>query len=146
MIFMKYLSAFLALALAKLNANDDLRFLRAISQVESANDDSAISKSGCRGRYQISAAAWAQHTKLPFTNAHNSSLALPVALKHLKFLRKELDLHFGYSVEHRNCTYSDLAMGWRYGWSWPYRMDRGIDHEEAFDYTRRVMSIFNDLD
>ncbi len=58
--------------------------LRAIAEIETGNDDSAIGKAGERSRYQIKKDVWFQYAKVPFeSNASNVLISREVARKHI---------------------------------------------------------------
>lgn len=58
--------------------------LFAIGSVESGNDDYAVSRTGDRGRFQISAAVWAEHSARPHTYATNRVESERVARAHIE--------------------------------------------------------------
>jgi hypothetical protein len=145
---MKTLLGILLIGVARLKANDDLLFLRAIAQVESGNanhpdgDDDVVGPCGARGRYQISEIAWRQHTKWPHTDAHHPTKSQIVALKHLQWLRGVLKKDMGGEP-----MYHQLASAWLRGPG--YRTTLATESTNRFikrlDYSGRVTEIFKSL-
>jgi hypothetical protein len=64
--------------------------LLAISLVETGGQDSLIGKAGERGRYQITARTWRQHSKAPHKLASDPVISKWVARRHLEWISGHL--------------------------------------------------------
>lgn len=71
---------------------DRRAFLKAIDQVESGGRDRALGRAGERSRYQLTEAAWYQHTRKDFSYAKNRMLAHGVAERHFDWIVSQLTL------------------------------------------------------
>jgi soluble lytic murein transglycosylase-like protein len=105
--------------------------LLAISLVESDANDAAIGKSGERGRYQITARTWRQHSPYHHHNAHNAVLSRQVATKHIEWIVKNLHID-----KRQNPFY--VAAAWNAGLR---RKNRAIP-ESTMAYAKRVTNIY----
>lgn len=137
---MKTLLALLVIGSAKLMANDDILFLKAISMVESGEDDNAVGPCGAVGRYQMLPATWRLHSDWPIDSAKNYSMATAVALTHLKWLRKTMEVDRGFPADYR-----DIACAWLRGPSWYKRTEGNHRMVVRMEYAARVMNLFNEL-
>ena len=96
--------------------------------------DSAVGKGGERGRWQISEAVWRQHSHDPFTHAHIYWKARVVAIRHMRWLRE--------NIEVEDVTPWNLACAWKCGIRY---MDRAEDRQQylaRLDYGRRVLALY----
>jgi soluble lytic murein transglycosylase-like protein len=105
--------------------------LLAISLVESDANDAAIGKSGERGRYQITARTWRQHSPYPHHNAHNPVLSRQVATKHIEWIVKNLPM------DKRQKPFY-VAAAWNAG---VRRKKRPIP-ASSMDYAERVANLY----
>lgn len=112
-------------------AHDDLRFIAAIAQVESGNNDNAVSPTGCVSAYQFTCSTWNMHVQWPISDASNRAKAQYVAIKHVHWLRKELTR----LNPERTVDYYTLAVAWRFG---PYACPT---KERADAYANRVLNL-----
>jgi hypothetical protein len=107
--------------------------LLAISLVETGGRDSLIGKAGERGRYQISARTWRQHSSGKHAGAHNPTLARQVATKHIEWIVKSLPMDKRQNPFH-------VALAW----------NAGLHHtlpiqSSAMDYANRVEATYRSL-
>lgn len=104
--------------------------LLAISVIESGCDDTVISKTGDRGRYQISEGVWYTHTSFSFTLAHNQKEAHRVAAAHINYLTERISSPTVYT----------LALAWHAGLKGHRKPTK-----TQKDYAQRVANYFDVL-
>lgn len=102
--------------------------LRAISAVESNDNDSAIGPSGERGRFQFHIGTWSHYGYRDFTNAHSYVFASHAATRYLRVLARILLDH------NRPVTVHNLAQLW----------NRGSLLDPYCDFADRVDNLYND--
>jgi hypothetical protein len=114
-------------------------FLLAIALVESGNNPKAIGAHGERGRYQITATVWRQHTKKPFTLAH-TDFAHTVAERHVTWLWKH-----SRSGIHDSMFW--MAMAWKHGLNGATKMylNPTTVPDDSWAYATRVKYTYIDI-
>lgn len=123
----------LVLSGAKLYAQSDKAFLRAIRTVETGDcEKPARGALGERGAYQFRHSVWRQHTSRPFHLAEVRHEADAVALIHLEWIRSYL-LNNGVPA-----TYHNVAMAWNAGVG---NVKRGSIPYQSRDYAQRVLNL-----
>lgn len=136
---MKLLISLLLLGAAKLSASDDLKFLDAISQVESGGRDDAVGPCGSRGRFQIKESTWKALTHWPHGHAHRPLKSQIIAMKLLKALKEELGMKPGEE------DYLRLAYAWLAGGQYGKKQETNKQLLDRIGYGVRVMTILKEL-
>ena len=132
------------------SSTDHSLLLKCISEVESRNNDEAISHSRgrvhARGRYQITSAVWFQHTNRPWVQAHSFFVSSEIARRHLSWLDSNIPRIDVDEVEARPFA---LAWAWRGGLDgWLQRETlsgyTNPQRSHNHDYARRVYNLYAD--
>jgi hypothetical protein len=102
--------------------------LACLSQLESGDDDFAVSSTGCMSRYQISPKIW--FDKAGTQDPHNSKIAMIVAKKLWQARVNQFT-----KTHQRNPTLEELALLWHH----PMKVDRPTDAD--WDYAVRFQNL-----
>lgn len=113
---MKTITLLFVLAASKLFAgSSDLRFLKAIAEVETGNRPNAIGASGEISAYQIMPHNWRRHTNRDVSEARRPAVAQLVALRHLEWTRRQLRHARPELLPDQYNNPFLLAVAWRWG-------------------------------
>jgi soluble lytic murein transglycosylase-like protein len=107
-------------------------FLRAIAEVETGNNPRKVGRLGERGQYQFRQATWRQHTRQPFRDAHNPSIAHAVASRHYDWILQQLERNG------KRATPYMVAAAWNSGIG---RVTSGRIPAASKDYAQRVVNL-----
>jgi hypothetical protein len=121
------------------------RLLDCIAQVESGRNDKAESRRNgqviARGRYQLTATTWFQHTNRPWKLAHNFFVADEIAHRHVSWLDKNLP---PISIDEYHFRPFSLAWCWRGGldmWKVRSSFPDAVTHVYD-DHANRVVNLY----
>lgn len=138
---MRFLLLFLCFplsGLAQVNSSDlssgvnTDRFLRAIAEIETGNNNALVGRAGERSKYQFMRATWEQYSLVPHGKISSVKYAAEierVAKTHLNWIQSALRRH-GYSVTVYNC-----AVVWNKGFT-------GFRRYPDSEYGRAVENIY----
>ena len=127
----------------RLHANDDVRLVEAIAEVESGGNDDAVGPETARGeravgRYQMLPSTWRDRTSWPIEYAHDHLKARIVAVKHLQWLRARLEARKDVD----QVTQYHLVCAWRYGHANLGKFDTVDKWAERMQYAARVRNMY----
>jgi hypothetical protein len=107
-------------------------FLRAIAEVETGNNPRKVGRLGERGQYQFRQGTWRQHSRQPFRDAHNPSVAHDVASRHYDWILQQLER------SGKRATPFMVAAAWNSGIG---RVTSGRIPAVSKDYAQRVVNL-----
>jgi hypothetical protein len=112
---------------------DTSALLRAISEVESNGNDSAVGLRGERSKFQIMESTWYDYSNLNFRTNCRGLVALLVAEKHLEFLKRSLGSNPYW-----------LAIGWNSGVNSARYFQDASHTSLSHKYAQRVVNLYNE--
>lgn len=112
-------------------------FLKALHIEENPQDTHVPGAAGELGSYQLKEITWRQHTTLPFTDENVWAFEDGVAIKHIRWLEKELLKRHVVVCPFR------VALAWRVGLEESCSARWTLDHPTAGAYAIRVQILTN---